>query len=475
MVSADTLNRRGVNLKRDGNDEGAKFHYLAALACDGEFVPALANVAEVLGAENKLHAALACFRRVVALAPFDGNQLMNLGTLLMRMEQFPEAEEVLNRVATMMPDVPQVWHNLALLHHRKGDFQQAITLMRQVQLLGKTGPEVDNDLCHMLLAEGRSLQRALEVYETRWWTIDHLPPWDYHVPEWQGEKLEGKRILVHHEQGFGDTIMCARFVRDLVERHACEVVFCVPEALRVWLAHQDWFGVCVISMEQLSAQDVAGVDFHSPLYSAMRWMGLEWEDIRPGPTLVPPRVECQGVDRRFFNVGVCWASGRRHTEVDWRHRHAPLHLWLPLAANPRVKLWSLCKGEEWEEEIAALGAEALITDHTREFRDWADTAALLAELDLVISVDTAVVHASAALGRPTWMVNQFSRCWRWQESPSGRPWYNCMRIYNQTTPGDWMGALARCKEDLDEITGGPVAPRWLGYTPAPHLEARVDV
>src|SRR6516162_3244883 len=140
------------------------------------------------------------------------------------------------------------------------------------------------------------MKHALEVYESRWHEKNmlHLPPWDYHVPEWQGERLDGKRIMIHHEQGWGDTIMTARFVRDLAARgQAEEVVFCVPEGLRVWLAHQNWPRVRVIAMESLTVEDMVGLDFQSPLYSMMRWIGLEWDDINPGATLVPPQVECQ--------------------------------------------------------------------------------------------------------------------------------------------------------------------------------------
>jgi hypothetical protein len=278
--------------------------------------------------------------------------------------------------------------------------------------------------------------------------MPHLPPWDYHIPEWKGEEIRGKSILFHAEQGLGDSIMTSRFAGDLTDCGA-KVTLCLPPELVALFAAQVWPGVSVMSMNDLNANVAAGFDLQSPMYSAMRWLGIEKSSIDPSPYLVAPRITTEPVSRGTFNIGICWASGTRSRELDWRRRVAPLKHWLQLTEILGVRLYSLQKSPE-ATEIVDLGAEALITDFTRSFTSFAETAAFMEKLDLVVSVDTAMVHLAGALGKPCWMLSQFSHCWRWWEIALGsaRPWYDSVQIIQQTSPGDWAGQLIQVRERL---------------------------
>lgn len=452
--SADSLNRLGAELQLQGDEEGARLHYLAALHIDPGFCPSLANLAMVLGNQNKLTVAAAIVTRILNMFPNDGGQWNNLGNFLTRLERYSEAEIALNRAAELVPDNIGVWHNLLLLAHRTRRSDLALDYVNQVIRLGGFNPSVQNDRAHILLAIG-DLGRGLVDYEARWHTLLHLEPWDFHIPEWTGQDLTGKSILVHHEQGFGDTIMASRFVLSVRDLGA-KVTFGLPVALLRLYEHQDW-GIEFIDITKLTQENAREFDFHSPLYSTMRWLGIRRGTISSTPYLTSPELVVPGVIKNVFNVGICWTSGSRGSKFDWRRRISPLEAWLSLTEIPGVLLWSINKDPSAQEEIQTLGAEALIHDQTGSFNDFASAAAFISKLDLVISVDTAVVHLAGAMGKPVWMLNQFTPCWRWWDSDirAGTPWYENMKIVNQNSPGDWGYQIAECKTRLLNLIQRP--------------------
>jgi len=444
---ADDLNRLGAEFRLNGDGEAARLHYLAALEAAPGHLPALANLASVLADDNKLDAAFAIYQLLVQQAPHDPGLWNDFGNVATRLHRYPEAIAALDRAAQLAPESVAVWHNRALAAHRMGDAEKALEYIDRVIALGNASHAVLNDKAHILLKSGRDLPKALEFYEARWHIMPHLPPWDFHIPEWQGEDLGGKTILIHGEQGYGDTIMTARFVRNLQIAGAAPT-FGIPKALcRLF---EESFEVPCISIDSMDSEDLTGrFDFHSPLYSVMRWLEMDWELISSRPYLKPPQLVVPPVFGGAMNVGICWASGKRGGEMDWRRRHAPLDLWLRLASIPNIQLWSLQK-DFAAEEIRELGVETLVRDRTATLGDWADTAAFVAKLDLVITVDTAIAHLAGALGKPVWMLSQYDNCWRWRDirNGTGQPWYQSMCIYSQGIPGDWKGQLEEVEGDL---------------------------
>lgn len=454
------LNNEGLELWGQGDLTGARLHFLAALKIAPNFGPALANLAALTAKtwdrRSKL-TAITTLRKLLAQNPHDGNQWNNLGTILMQIEHYAEAQVAMDRARALSPDLPAVWHNLALLCLRTARPREALEHLDRVVDFGSDSFAIQNDRAHAYLVLGE-LDSALEFYEARWATMVHLEPWDFYIPEWKGESLKGERILIHFEQGFGDTIMTSRFWKSLVARGAV-VTLCVnPKLVRLFQS-QDW-PIEILDINNFPPDARERWDFHSPLYSVMRWLGIKSPaDIDSSPYLAPPKVSIPNVlSPGFLNAGICWASGTRGNELDWRRRVTDLSLWLPLAEIPGIQLHSLYP--DGAQEILDSSAEHLISDSTARLDDWAATAEFISRLDLVISVDTAIVHLAGALGCPVWMVSQYTNCWRWWNigEGSGLPWYKSMKIIPAKEPMDWENQLDEVRKKLiDEVSEYQVA------------------
>lgn len=449
VPTANELNNSGLEFMLRGQNDLAQFHFNAALRIDPFFVPALANSVVALGRMEKLLGATAYAKRILSILPSDGGQWCNLSNLLLRLGRHEEAEEAAAKSCELSPENPSVWRNSAIIAYQMGKWLEATEYLEQVLALGQRNPEVLNDLAHVYLARGH-LAKALELYENRWERLVHLKVWDFYIPEWQGESLDGKRILLHGEQGMGDTIMTARFFKDL-QKLGAKVTIGVPnEELVSLFEHQNW-NCNVIHIESMPENSAKLYDFHSPMCSAMRHLKIDLGRIDPSPYMLAPEIITKPIKPGFFNVGICWGSGKRNNELDWRRRYAPLEYWLDLASIPGVYLWSLQKGED-ANDIQRLDVEGLVDDSfIRPVSDWAETAAFISKLDLVISVDTAVVHLAGALGKPCWMLAQHTPCWRWWdiENGTGKPWYNSVGIFKQHKYEDWKSQLEGIYELLE--------------------------
>lgn len=450
MTSADSLFTSALHFHGIGDLEAARFHYLAALRDNPNHVQSLMNLSDILSRKNQIAAAAVIMSKAVELNPKLGTLWSNYGNALTRLERYADARVALVNAVTLAPENSAGWHNLILLALREGNFEEAISTYESLVALGGDNEAVKNDVAHAYLMIG-DLPKALKLYEVRWHILSHLDPWDLRVKEWEGESLVDKRILVHSEQGFGDTIMVSRFVKELAASGARVTFATEPATVRLFEA-QEWPNVEVCNIFDTSQRDPKEFDFHSPLYSMMRHLGVTKEKICGTPYLSAPPLTVPSVYRSALNVGICWFSGRRNNQLDWRRRVSPLELWLPLAEVPGVQLWSLCPGEDAQNEIVKLGAESVVLDEVTSFESFAETAAFIDKLDLVVSVDTAVAHLAAAMGKPTWMLSQFTPCWRWWDrvAGTGRPWYDCMSVLLQHQPGDWKSQLEECKLRLSQ-------------------------
>ena len=244
---------------------------------------------------------------------------------------------------------------------------------------------------------------------------------------------------MHHEQGFGDSIMLSRFLPALMLRGA-HVTVVVPEELRSLFALNFPF-IRVISFEHESLDGELHFDYHTPMLSMMRHLGvLQLSDISDKPYLrttgalswkLPPG----------FKIGLCWASGNHGPALAERRRMVPVTSFLPLLKVPGISSVSLQKGKE-TKDLVDNGLEGLVFDASPRIEDFADTAAVIDKLDLVISVDSAVAHLAGAMGKPVLMLAPYTRCWRWWRTNegSGQPWYGMMKILPQEKNGSWAAA-----------------------------------
>lgn len=265
-------------------------------------------------------------------------------------------------------------------------------------------------------------------------------------PRWDGGNVAGKRILLTREQGFGDTVHAVRYAALLAERGAEVIVQCQPPLTRLVATAP---GVSAVVAEGSAAPPF---DLHASLLDLPGLFGTTLETIPAQvPYLHPPDVtepEDAGKAGRPLRIGLAWAGKPSHNND--ANRSAALETFLPLFEVPGARFYSLQIGER-SADIAALGIGAMLTDVSGRIGDFLDTARLMTQLDLVISVDTAVVHLAGALARPIWVLLPHAPDWRWMLGRDDSPWYPTMRLYRQPAPRDWAPVIAAIKGDLAKL------------------------
>lgn len=439
LSRADELNSKGTAFHAKGELDPARIHYLAALSLEPNHPFALQNLSGLLSAQEQFDMAASVGRRAVAANPSSAHAKANLAVALLGLREYEKARRKFEDVTEILTQDASAWHNLGLALYMLNEHHKALRAFEKSLKLNPNNLLCQSDRALSLLALGR-LQEGLEAYEVRWNLLWRSPVWELGIEEWKGQNLEGKHVLAHHEQGFGDSIMLGRFLNDLRFRGA-KVTVAVPQELVRLFAHNFSWAEDVISFENLPQKKAEDFDYHVPFLSMIRWLGYKYpEQISAEPYLSAPPSTVK-LNRPGFRVGICWASGDHSRALTRRRRVVPLPLFLPLTELPNTCVIALQKGEA-QKEISAIGAEGIIFDPMQKCEDFADTAAVIADLDLVISVDSAVAHLAGALGKPTIVLGPYSRCWRWWKEPNGMPWYDFMRIYPQKVDGSWKQAVS---------------------------------
>jgi hypothetical protein len=279
------------------------------------------------------------------------------------------------------------------------------------------------------------------------------PPRSYAQPRWTGrESLSGKVILVYAEQGFGDTLQFSRYV-SLLQAQARRVIFEAPQPLLAILSSLGR-GVQLVG----HGEQIEGFDYHCPLMSLPAAFGTELATI---PAAVPYlRAEPRAVERwaeklrpvSGLRIGIAW-QGNPVPERSWaRGRSVPLEFFRPLASSEQITLVSLQKGPGVEQlSEVDFGARLIVLgDELDSGGDaFVDTAAVMANLDLIITSDTAIPHLAGALGVPVWLVLQAVPSWHWLLERNDSPWYPTMRLFRQPRPGDWRAVFAEVGAALE--------------------------
>jgi len=304
------------------------------------------------------------------------------------------------------------------------------------------------------------LQEGWQAYESRW-EVGSMggPAPVLPRPRWAGQMLHGETVLIYAEQGYGDTLQFCRYA-PMVAARGGRVVLVVPNALRQVMTTLD--GVA----ELLSQEDdvISDFDYHCPLLSLPLAFDTRMETI---PAVVPylrgdaaPWGDFLG-RLPGLKVGLVWAGKSRTAQpnavaVDQR-RSMRLAEMAPLLDVPNCSFVSLQLGPP-AAQLQTL-PDTKIHDVSDRMADWADTAGLILGLDLVIAVDTAVAHLAGALGRPVWLLSRFDGCWRWFQGRDDSPWYPTMRLFRQTSRGDWAGVIARVRQALAAHAADQATPR----------------
>ena len=274
-------------------------------------------------------------------------------------------------------------------------------------------------------------------------------------PRWTGQTLNGETVLLYAEQGFGDTLQFCRYV-PMVAAAGGRVILVVPKALRRVMG--SLAGVAEIMTEDDGA--LPSFDYHCPLLSLPAAFNTTVKTI-PGPMSYlaadpAPWAELLA-GLTGLRVGLVWAgksrTGQPHAVAIDKRRSMRLSDMAPLLGVPGCSFVSLQLGQP-AAQMRLLPDGVVLHDVSDRLIDWEDTANLIAGLDLVIAVDTAVAHLAGALGKPVWMLNRFDTCWRWLQTREDTPWYPTMRLFRQTSRGGWSNVMERVRSELERLAAG---------------------
>ena len=421
----------------------AAAHFRRATELAPTFADAYTDLGIALTQLNRTEEATAAYARVVALCPTDARARFNLASS--RSDDLPieEVETACRALVAAHPQMPEGHNGLAVALQRQNRFEEALASFRRAAWVKPDFAQAIINEAMVLLLLGR-YEEGWPKYEWRR-RLSLLHGIERALPPWQGEDIAGKCILLHGEQGLGDTIQFLRYV-PLVAERARHIILEIPRALVRMAASLPIDNVTIVHR----GRTARGADVHAPLLGLPRIFNTRVDNI-PGrvPYLMPRRPLVERWARNLagdsrLKVGLVWGGNKEHKGD--RRRSIALGQLAPLLAVEGVAWHSLQVGER-TAELANLPAGTLI-DLSPQLTDFAETAGAILNLDLVIAVDTAVAHLAGALDRPTWIMIAFSPDWRWLLDRDDSPWYPSVRLYRQPAIGDWDSVIARVTADL---------------------------
>ena len=475
MGDFSTIEQCTAAIEDDGLAFAPRYHLISLLRAQGRLDEALeaadaylsvaprsaqgfALIAGVYRAMGDVRRAAAAGATAVEIEPTLLAALVDLAADLHELGDYPAALAFHDRALSMMGDTPVA----ALVHTNAGrsaeacgeDARAVIHYRAAISLLPRPLPDLHLMLSHALLRAGRYREawphltyrtEAVELRALGGSAARYLG----RIPRWQpGMPLSGKRVLVGHEQGYGDAIMMYRFVPMLAERGAIVTLETLPELKSLARTLGGCHAIVLGTQAAVPAHDV---DLYVPLFDLPYALDVTLSDL-PLPPYVSAEVERVGSwaerlpQTASLRVGLVWQAGYLHQTNT--AKSIGFEALQPLLDIEGVSWYGLQKGID---ELAPAVPDSRVTSLGVHLRDFADTAAAIAQLDLVITIDTSVAHLAGALGKPVWTLLSEPADWRWMRTRGDSPWYPSMRLFRQAAPGDWTQPLADVKAALAEV------------------------
>jgi tetratricopeptide (TPR) repeat protein len=445
----DTLNNLGTALWELGRLEEAEAHYHRALALRAGDAEIRNNLGNALREQGRLDEAAACYREALRIRGDSPEALSNLGVVLTSLGTLDEAEAALRRAIDLRPDWAVARDNLATVLLKKGNLEAALAGYEEALRRDPGYPEAHRNRAMVWLHRG-DFARGWPEYEWRT-RCRGRPAVNFPQPRWQGEDLASRTILLHAEQGLGDILQFVRYA-PLVQSRGGIVLLVCPQPLVALLAHSPGIDRVIAAGSPLPRFDV-----HAPLMSLPLILGTTTEAGIPAevPYLF---AGVEAVERgrhalkglTGLRVGIAWQGNPRQRSD--RQRSFPLAALAPLARVEGVHLISLQKGAGTEQR-AALGGQfpVIVLDGWEQdpVCDLRETAAIIQNLDLVVTPCSALAHLAGGLGVRTWTALAWMADWRWLSDRDDSPWYPTMRLFRQRRPGDWGEVFERMARALE--------------------------
>ncbi|WP_315730115.1 MULTISPECIES: tetratricopeptide repeat protein [unclassified Bradyrhizobium] len=439
---AEAYNNLGLLLAKVGLVDDAEFNLREACNLKPHFPEAFNNLGDLLRGRGNLDESEACCREALRLRPDYPSAQLNLGNALREAGRFHEAEACYELVLASNPVWPEALNNMGSLLFDLGRPDEAIARFQAAVAQKPDYADAHANMAIAMLLAGQFEDGWLK-YEWRWKQEKSRPYLrNFSEPMWDGGDIGDRVLLLHAEQGLGDTLQFCRYVPQIVEGR--RVILEVQSTLVSLLERLPGIERIVARGEPLPH-----FDLHCPLLSLPRVLGTTLQTIPSQTPYLRADPQRAAVWRRHveqlpgLRVGLVWA-GNETMGADQR-RSVALERLSPLTDVPGVSFVSLQKGPAAGQPRPR---GLVLHDWTAQLTDFGETAALAEALDLIISVDTAAVHLAGALGRPVWLLNRFDRCWRWLLNRDDSPWYPTLRQFRQPRPGDWSSLLVALRAEL---------------------------
>jgi tetratricopeptide (TPR) repeat protein len=445
-------NNLGNTYKEQKEWSKALLCYRIALSHDPHLFQAINNMGLALmyGAGD-LAAAATFFRQILDKQPENPIAMNHLGIAYCMRGDFAEGATWYDKALALNPDYRDALNNMGNALKAQGRIKEALPYYERVRDLKPDDPEIHNNIAMALLGIGR-FEEGWREYEWRWKASQLAEARrNYAEPLWRGEEGGDRTLYIYAEQGLGDTIQFCRYASYAAKRGWKVILEVQPELLSL-----------MKSLDGVDAAFCPGApvprfDMQCPTMSLPVAFNTRVDTIPANIPYLSAEAAKKSLwserlasDPKGFRVGLVWTGNSRHFSLDLSaanmRRSLPPDALSPFQGMNGIQFYSLQKnGYNLETDLGMI-------DHMNACADFSDTAALIDNLDLVISVDTSVAHLAGAMGKPIWLLNRFDTCWRWFVDREDSPWYPTMRIFRQTTSGDWASVIARVKTELELLT-----------------------
>ena len=477
---ADLLHRSGVSAYQNGDFKTALELVLKAIKIDSNAAKYYNTFGVILAQAGREQGAIKAYQKAISLNNDYGEAYSNLGNCLQKQNKYTESIEYYAKAIKLNPDYADGYNNLAAALYKLGDFKAAIENGRKAIKLKDNYAEAYNTLAAALQAEQRFAE-AIECYDK---TVEYAPAyaeayysrgmlylchgefakgWDdyqwrlktekikitlrYNEPWWQGENFQGKTLLVQAEQGFGDSMQFVRYLPMVKERGGRVILAEKPELIGLF---RNLEGIDDLVDTGKVAKGNIKYDLYVTLLSLPAIFGTKTDSI---PARIPYlSAEASKIaywhdkiKTDAFKIGIVWAGNPTHGND--HNRSCTLNNFIQLAKIKNVTLFSLQKGSaveqmnNWHEDLELINLG-------QEFEDFTDTAGAIENMDMIISVDTAVMHLAGAMGKPALGLIPYEPDWRWMLNRQDSPWYPTIRLFRQKQHGNWDGVFQRAAEQL---------------------------
>jgi tetratricopeptide (TPR) repeat protein len=494
-MSVLELLKKAVACHTAGNLQQAEQIYLQVLDQKPDHPDATHFMGVLAYNAGNYDGAVAYLKKAIEMMPSNAGCFNNMGNVFQQQERYPEAVKWYEMAVRLSPGHKLAHNNIAVAYLHLGDLDKALMSVEKALALDPEYAEAHNNHCEILRAMGdndkalAAVDRALCLspdlvsahwnralirlstgnfqdgwpeYEWRW----RRPTTQYrafaHGSAWQGEAIKGKTLFVYEEQGLGDTLQFIRYL-PMLRNMGARVIFETGPALMRLVAENRVYDRLLVGLKDVDTRPVDRFDFHVPLLSLPNVLKTTIETIPDKtPYLSADPALCRIWKNRLteddsFKVGLVWAGRPLHKND--ANRSVPLSEFEILRKVEGVSFYSLQK-EKHEKWTDTASLKIFEKDLGPEISDFADTAAIVENLDLIISVDTSVVHLAGAMGKPVWTLVPFAPDFRWLLDRDDSPWYPTMRLFRQSTHNAWVPVIEQVAFALEQRVANGNLIKW---------------